>query len=631
MTVATLTAAAQTYVAELTDTAGAAMDDAIDMVRAVGYVIPNYTDANLPALPEIPDTLVAPVLDPITLDLPTEPADTLVFQDISEIVPGTLPVLSVTAPTVTLPTKPSQVAEFLQTMPGIDTDIEFPEPPAELMEPLFDAPVVIERAAPTAPVVSLPGFEGVAPTGMPVAPTDYNDELAAAYADKSLSMISMMEGYVDAQLIKLNPQYHAQMAAIEAQLTTYLAGGTGLDATVEAAIYDRARARHDAEAARIRDAGYAEAASRGFTLPSGVLMAAIARARQDAGDNNAKAATDIAVAQAEMEQKNLQFAVTTSTGLRTAMVNAALSYHQNLVSINGQALDYAKTVLSSLIEIYNTAVKAYTVKLDAYKAEVVVYEARLKAALSYIDLYQAEIQSLRAMVEVDRARVDVYQARISSLTALSNVYRGQIEAVQGRVSLEKLQLDVFQAQVQAYTAQVQGKNAEWQGYTAAIEGETAKVRIYGQQVDAYGAEVQGYKAGIDAKSEVVRAQAMTNQARAANYSATLAGYTAVVEARGKKASITLDNQRQSIIAFQAQVSASTANANLQNEYYKAISTVVLENNKLRMSAQIQTAESTRAFGQSMATLGTANAQIYANLAASGLAGMNTLASQSVAE
>lgn len=622
---------AQTYVNTLTGQASTAMDEALELVRAVGYVVPNYNDLNLPQEPTVPDALVAPTLDPVNLELPEEPDTAPVYQDIGAVEAGTLPTLTATAPTLSLPTRPSQVAEFLLTAPGIDTDIEFPEPPPELMTPLFDPPVIPERTEPTAPTVSLPSFEGVAPSGMPNAPTDYDARFASAYADKSVGMISMLNGYLDAQLLKINPRFYSQMAAIENQLATYLAGGTGLKPTVETAIYNRARERNDAEAARARDAAYAEAASRGFTIPSGALLASIARARQEAANNNSKVSADIAIAQAKMEQDNLQFAVTTSANLRTAVLNASLQYHQNLVSVNGAALDYAKTVLSSLIEVYNTAVKAFATKLDAYKAEVVVYEARLKAAMSSIDLYQAEINSMMALVNMDKTKVDVYKARIDSLTSLSNVYRAQIEAVQGRVNLEKLQLDVFQSQVQAYTAQVQGKNAEWQGYTAALEGEAARVKIYGEQVDAYNAQVQGYKAEIEAKTQVVQAQALTNKARADNYAATLSGYAAVIEARGKKASVTLENQRQSILAFQAQVQASIANAQLQNEYYKSITTTVIENAKLRLSAQIQTAESTRAFGQSMATLGTANAQIFANLASAGLSGMNTLAAQTVAE
>ncbi|MCU9611831.1 hypothetical protein OEK97_28405, partial [Escherichia coli] len=78
-------------------------------------------------------------------------------------------------------------------------------------------------------------------------------------------------------------------------------------------------------------------AARGFTLPTGALTSALQQARQAGADNNAQAARDIVVLQAELEQKNLQFAITTSAGLRTMIVNASAAYMQHVVSIFSQS------------------------------------------------------------------------------------------------------------------------------------------------------------------------------------------------------------------------------------------------------------------------------------------------------
>lgn len=620
---------ARNYTAELTDQAATAMDEAIALVRAVGYVIPNYTPAVLPATPPTPVSLVPPSLDPINLELPAAPADTIEFQDISEIEPGALPELDAVAPTITLPTTPNQVAEFLLQAPGIDTDIEFPDPPAELMSAVIEAPTLQNYDAPVKPTITLPGFEGVAPVLDVAAPTDYEERYDAAYRGNVTTSVALMNGYVDAELVKLNPQYHSQMAAIEAQLTRYLAGGTGLNAAAENAIYERARGKNDAESRRAQEAAWVTAAERGFTLPDGALYSALQQARQGGADNNARQAAEIVVMQAEMEQKNLQFAVSTSVALRSAMVQAAMTYFSSLVTLNGQALQYAKGILDAIIEVYNTAVRAFSAKLDAYKAETMVYEVRVKAAMSYIELYQAEINALNALISTDRAKVDIYRARIDALSSYANVYRAQIEAVQGRVSLEKLQLDVFQAQVEAYRTQVQAKSAEWQGYTAAIEGQTAKARIFNTQVEGFSAQVQAYKVGIDAKAEAIRAQATVNQARAANYVATVDGYRAIVQAQSESVRAKVENQRQALLAYQARVQAEIGYAQIQNEYYKAVSNVVIQNAQLQMNAQTLTVNSVRDFGASMATLGTANANIFAGLGQGALAGMNTLASSTL--
>ena len=400
---------------------------------------------------------------------------------------------------------------------------------------------------------------------------------------------------------------------------------------VEDAIYSRARSKGNAEARRVRDSIYTEAAGRGFTMPPGATVSAIQQARQAGADNNAKAANEIAIAQAEMEQKNLQFAVTASASLRTAMVNASLSYMQGMVAINGQALEYAKMILGSLVETFNISTRMFSARLDAYKADVAVFEVKLRASTTAIEMYRAEISALEALTQVDRSRVEVYKARIDSLNVYASVYRAQIEAVQGRANLERLKLDVFQSQVQSYQSQVNAKNAEWQGYSATIDGQAAKARVFTAQIEAFNAQVQGYKVTIDAQATAVQATATTNDARSRNFVAQWDGYRTSVQALGEVARTKLENQRQTVMAFQASVGLKVASAQVASEYYRATSTVAVESAKLSLQAQIEGANSQRAYGESIARLGTANASIYAGLANSAMAGMNSLAVETLQE
>ena len=624
MSVSALIDQAKAYTTLLVGEAQTAMDAAVSNTQAIGYAIPNFQAATLPGAPPSAIDTTMPTLGTVTLDLPEEPSDILTFQDISPFEADAAPTFTDSAPTISLPTQPSQVAQFTQEAPSVDTSIVFPEPPDELLNPLIEAPILPERDEPTKPQTVAPAFTAVAPLDTTDAPTDIRGQLDSAYAGATANTVAMLDGYVDAMLAKYNPRYREQMEAIERQLATYMAGGTGLDPAVESAIYTRAQERNDAEAKRLADAVYNESAARGFTIPGGAVNAQIQRIRQDAATANNKTSNEIIVMQAEMEQKNLQFAVTTSTSLRTTLLNASISYHQNLITINGQAIEYAKAVVSAIIEVYNTSVKAFEAKLEAYKAEAMVYETRLKSAMAGLDIYRAEVAALEAMSNVDKSKVDIYRARIESLTSLSNVYRNQIEAVQGRVGLEKLKLDVFQAQVQAYATQVQAKSAEWGGYTAAIGGETAKAQMFASQVQAYSAQVNGYKGIIEAKSEVVRAQVATNQARATQYQALMNGYQTVVQARGEKARTQIEAQGQVILAYQAKVQASIGNAQVQQTYYKAVSDVAVENARGNLQAQLSEIESRRAYGQTIANLSNSNAQVYGSLASTAMVGMNTL-------
>ena len=628
MTVETLIAGAEARAASLLSGSQDAISAATGAITNMGFTQVLYTPLPAPPAPPVPGVIAPPTLSDITLEPTTAPGDAPEFQDISDLEPGVAPEFTTEAPNFTTPNKPAQLAGFYGTAPTLNLSAQLPEAP-DIIVP--EAPTFVTRAEPTAPTTVLPSFDGRMPDDTTLVPTGLEASFNTAYREAAPSMTAAINGYVDAQLVKMNPQYHTQMAAIEGQLAKYLAGGTGLKAEVEDAIYARAQAKNDLEAKRVQDAVMADTAARGFTLPSGAMFSAMTRARQDAANNNAKAANEIAIAQAEMEQKNLQFAVSTSTGLRTTMLNAMLSYMQNLSTINGQALDYAKAVLSSIVEMYNVSVRAYTAKLDAYRTEVNVYEVRMRAALAGIEIYKAQISALQALTQVDQSKVDVYKARIDVLTSMTNMYRSRVEAVVSVASLEKLKLDVFQAQVQAYGAQVQAKNSEWQGYSAELSGETAKVQAYGAQAQAYSARVQGYRAEVEAKGEVIKAQAATNTARAQQFSSVLDAYKAEVSAKGEVARTKIENQRQEILAYQAESQAQVANAQMTLEQYKATQQIGMENAKVSIQAMISSAEMRHKYAEALARISNSNAVIHGNLAGSALAGINALASQSIQE
>lgn len=633
MSVQDLISGAESRTQGFVEGAELAIEHAISMVRSIGYAAPDVSGAitgiaqigladkpgkSLTALSRLPD--FTPVVMESTAKVPPMAPTT----PISPIVPDSVPVFTDVPLPTNEPTKPSTLREFTERAPVINTSVELPSAPDLI--PVY-APDIVSRTEPDAPQVMLPSFSATMPENNVAAPAELAGSFSAAYREAAPSTITMINGYVDAQLTKMNPRYHEQMGAIESQLDKYLKGGTGLSTKVEDAIYNRARERNEVEAARARNAAWSEAALRGFTLPTGALVSSVARARQEGANNNAKSATDIAVAQAEMEQKNLQFAVTTSTGLRTSVINAMLSYMQNATALNGQALDYAKTVLSSIIEMYNTSVKMYSAKLDAYKAEAAVYETRLKSAMAGVELYRVEVAALQAMTQVDHAKVEVYQARIAARGAEINVYKTQVEAVVAAASLEKLKLEMFQSTVQAYGAEVQAKTAEWNGYSAAWQGEVAKSNDFRAKAEAFRAKVDGYKANIEGQAKVAEGIAMNNKSIAESYTAAVNAYATEVRAKGEKAKVEVQNESQKVHAFQVKAQAELANAQAGVEYYRATSSVALEKARIIMQGQVEESNSVKAFGQTMAQLGTANATIHANLASAAMSGINTLAGE----
>lgn len=623
MTQATeLITAARGYAQAMVTAAQGALGDAIGAVEWAREPSVTVAWANLPDAPDKSANLTLPTMSDVPLDLPSEPAGDMVFQDLVWSDGDKAPEFSARAPNLTDPSQPSALQAFSERPPTIELPAQFPQAP-DMMVP--EPPTETQLVTPTKPNVALPSFAGHRPSDVSAPPSNLGTELRSAYSQAVHDSVSVAGEYVDAELLKINPQYHSQLNALEDQLTKYLEGGTGLNPVVEDAIYARARSKNDAEARRVRDQALADAAARGFTMPTGALLSATQQARQAGADANATAAREIVVMQAEMEQKNLQFAVTTSAQLRTAAVGAALSYMQNIVALNGQAVDYAKGLVNAMVETYNAVVKAYSAKLEGYKADAQVYQSLLQASLTGVEVYKAEIQAMLAMVNVDQAKVATYRARVDVLTALSGMYKTQVEAVVSQASLERLKVDLYQANVQAYSAEVNAKTAEWQGYAAQLSGNSAKVQAYTAEAQAYSAQVQGYKARVEAQSEAVKAAALTNDARAKQYVAKWDGYKAVVSSKGEVARTKLENQRQEVIAFQAQSQAAVANAQVGVEYYKATGQIGVANAGLLLQSSIADVEAKSKYIQLLSTLHTANATVHANLAGSAMAGMNALA------
>lgn len=572
-----------------------------------------------PADQDIPDDV--PEFSPPSVEVGDIPDDLTGLLSYPAMDFGTLAENDAVNPGFTEPVKPSALRSFTLAPPDVTTDFTFPDPPDKTP---IEAPVIVARDEPDAPDVLIPVFDAVRPADIDSPPDDLPEQFEAAYRGIAPTMYAALSSEMDTLLARYNPEYHTQMAAIEDRLATYIAGGTGLTPAVENAIWERSKAKVNAEYLRTRDTVYGEAAARGMTLPDGALTSALLQARQAGADNNSMAAIEISIKQAELEQKNLQFAVTTSSQLRSTVMNAAVGYHGSLVTLNGQALEYAKTIVDALVQVYDLLVKAYTARLDGYRTEAVVYETRMRGALAAIEIYKAEIDALKALTEVDLAKVTLYQARIQALNIYAQIYKTEVDTVVAQASLEKLKIELFGEQVRAFSVEAQAKSAEWQGYTAAVNGQEAKLRAYGEEVRAYVATVEAYRARVQAKSVEVNAATEYNRGRIAEYTAQVQAYAAKVDAKAKLASAQIDYNKTLLLAFQARMSAHEAQAKVNLENWKAQALRAVEEFRALSTSAIEQAKISSQQISSVAAVSMEGARVYGQLANAAMSGMNTL-------
>lgn len=572
----------------------------------------------------------APVLSISPINIGAVPTDSSRYEGIPS-APGTsFGSAPSNAPTVRLPSRPANPGN-VPTAPSFNSSFAIPTPPALLSAALPSTPTISDVVVPSAPDLAIPKFDFQ--NQRPLATIADLDEatvrnaMDASFNEKSLDMQRNADEYVRQWIDTHNPEYHSQLAAIEAQLSKYLQGGTGLSEEIETKIYDRARAKNDLETKRVQDAIVADAAAKGFSLPTGAVFSAMNRARQEAATNNSKTSSEIAIAQAEMEQKNLQFAVTTSAGIRASMVSAASAYMGHVINIQGQAMKYAEMTYQTIVGVYNASVQVFSARMEQYRIYAAIYDAEIKGVLAEADLYRTEIAGLESAVNVDRAKIDAFKAVIDASTAAANMYRAQVDAVLGQANMEKLKIDMFQAQVQAYGANVQALNAQWGGYSAEIQGNKAEFEAFSARVEAFGAEVKAKQAQVEAYAVTAKAIGDTNIAKATVYQSQLGAFRAQVDA--SKAVIeaeTVQNKGQ-LDGYMAALAGFEAAAKIEIAKFSADADAKAKNAAGNLTAQVETSRALTQYGINFARLSTDGAQIYGQLASSAMSGLNTLSAQ----
>lgn len=622
---------ARNYAITVTSNGTAALNAAINVIGQVGQ---GYVAPPSPPVDIRPPQTFNPA------DVPTYDGARATFKAFSGIAPTltdpggySSPTGPGAAPTVPGYTDPVQYrptgnadTTLLQGVPTVDTDVDFPAPPTIDVDGILP-PTLIDVTIPDAPVFREPEFLGVRPAFNVTPPTDLDVTMRQQYQTISPIMRDAIDAQIDSFLDREFPEFRTAMAAIESRLSTYLAGGTALTPAIENAIYNRTLDKNDVDARRAVADAWSKAAKAGWSMPTAHLMAQQAEIDKARRDNNARAATEIAIKQAELEQQNLQFAVTQSINLRKVAVDAAMAYYSGLVQINGQALDYARSIVDAIVKAYDIAVKEAEIKARLYEADARVYEARLKGAIAVIEAYEAQIRGALAQVEVNKAEVDVYRARLDAAKTEAEVYRVQVDAAKAQIDVEKAKVDLYKAKVDAFVAQVNGFSAQWQGYAAAVSGERAKIEAAGEQVKAYAARVQAFEAEVRARATEVEARLSVNTQRLASYKAQVEAYSALVNAEARGVEAEISSYQASIQAYKAQADAEAAQAASEMAVYEVALRGIQEAARLQFEYTKHRESVDMAKAQAIGALAAQIGHIYSATAQSTLSGMNSLAAK----
>lgn len=409
---------------------------------------------------------------------------------------------------------------------------------------------------------------------------------------------------------------------VQKVLINRLKGGSGLSSTSEKAIWNRDRDRELA-ASRLAESTLLNTRSgQGFTRPTGSLYSVLDGLVQEAQSKIIELSRELAIKQAELEQKNMESSIAQVISLEEVLTRA----HSDLEKLRFDVLKYDKDIQ---LEVYKLSLSTFSTQIEMYKAYTTVYEAKLKSELNKLEEYRALLDGSKIRLEENSQDIEVYKAGIEAVRLSVDVYKAEVDAVNERVAAEELKLKVYSSDLEAYDLSIKAKASEYNLYSEQIKGELAKTQVYDSQVKGYAAKVQAYGVEADVAMKVADMKSDLEELKIKQYTIDTDVYIKQLQNDQLKYQSAVDIYKGQAEVFSSKVGLNKAIAeidlkNIENtiSQNKAYAEVAIENAKLKIanlsSTNANLIEAKKAAGS-----------IYQAIGASALSAINVSSSESI--
>lgn len=566
--------------------------NALESIEQLATYAAAFTPVTAPAIP------VTAVSAPTLSDAPAAPDLTSNFGSLPDapaepgapaLSVGDAPVYDVVAPSLLDLPFPDPLTAIEPVEPTLD-QIAFVSSPDFTLPPV---PTLVELNIPDAPLVVLPLFDST------LAPKPAAPDVAFAYEEVA---------YESTLLTEMNARM-AQLVLTDTE--------TGVAASVEQALQDRAAGREDALTQRAVGEASRLMAVRGISIPQATMTRIVQQALQGGLQRSASLQREIAINKAQLWQQSLRFAVESGIALESRMID---KYNE----AQERALEAAKVTVSTEIAFFNAQVVMYNADVQAYGVRAQVFKTRIQAALAQLDVYRAQIDAERAKSEINVQKVAIYKSQVEAVRAVVEVYNTQVDAAKVQVSAGQSLVETYRARVAAFAAHVDAKNYDYQGYAAKMQAQAAKARLMAGQVQGYHARVTAYETLVKAKIGVQElAFKQANEFPLEVYKAKLDAYRSGTQA-------VAEQLRAQVSVFGAKVRAFAVQEGVKSELVDAQLAVVRANAEGAMaeaSALIQAGQANLQVATQAADIAQSNVRAAGQLA--GQLSAAAIAAQSV--
>lgn len=399
--------------------------------------------------------------------------------------------------------KPIASMEIRDFDPVFD-NLNIPDAPTPRPDPRFpDAPVSTAIDMPSKPVLDRPILpnlvELVIPTFTYVPLPAYNDTNPEFEGSSVAAILQWTEA-----------PYHLTILEEEMEVLRRMwAGGTGLPAAVEQAMWERAASREDTAIARDVSAAATEFSGRGFTLPPGMLVNRLDAVRAEGALRKQGLGREILLKIADTHIENLRFACTQAI----ASENVLIGLWDQMAK---RQLEAAKIQLDSELALLNAQVAIYNAKQAAFATRANVRKMQLEERALEVQVHKVQLEGELAKGQINEQRLKVFLGLYEALTADVELFKAEMQGAQLQSELQKNEIEKFKVEVMAVAEVIKADQLRYEGYESRIKGEVAKASLQETQARAYSAYVSGKaaKAEIDIKNQQAELQSVELSLRA---------------------------------------------------------------------------------------------------------------------
>ncbi len=277
-------------------------------------------------------------------------------------------------------------------------------------------------------------------------PPDSTDKFAVSAIEPEIPDVDALTFQYEAQLDKLIKLLSDQLAGFFSKyyplandafdeatawmIDVITGGGTGINATIEAQLWQRNRDRILAETTSKRAQITAGYAAKGYFLPAGAMLK-----KQEEMDYAALAAngvnsTEVAKIQFDREIDTVKFAVDQAIRSRTMAMQAAAEYIRAVATAPASAIRAAEFTYDAKAKMMAAAATWYEARLDRDK---IILNSKLAEMNSRDDIYKAQktfaIQGDQVKASALTAAADAYaRTAMAALSSLNSIVSSGINA-----------------------------------------------------------------------------------------------------------------------------------------------------------------------------------------------------------